>query len=194
MREVLKRENRCFQYTRRGTRQENSAKAEWLTCAHCNGRHFTTICDPDFRRHCNIDEGEASSSPVSEQAMVLKSSLGTGGNLMCTREQQFLLQTARACTEGQQERALVRLFLDGGSQRTFINRNLSEKLKLKVLWEEELKIFAFGDQSAIPRTITRRVELWLRSQYDGKGVRLEALEVPCICADIMATPSNSVLL
>ncbi|KAH7978745.1 hypothetical protein HPB49_006599 [Dermacentor silvarum] len=79
-------------------------------------------------------------------------------------------------------------------QRTFIHRDLSEKLQLKVLGEEELKIFAFGDQSAITRTKTRRVELSLRSQYDDQGVRVKALEVPCICADIMATPSNSVLL
>ncbi|XP_050043628.1 uncharacterized protein [Dermacentor andersoni] len=152
------------------------------------------MCDPDFRRHRNTDERDASSSPVIEQATVLKSSLGTGDDLMCNGEQQFLLQTARAWTEGPHERTLVRLLLDGGSQRTFIHRKLSEKLQLKVLGEEELKIFAFGETSATTRTKTRRVELWLRSQYDGKGVRVEALEVPCICVDIMAAPSNSVLL
>ncbi|XP_075542185.1 uncharacterized protein LOC142576096 [Dermacentor variabilis] len=152
------------------------------------------MCDPDFRRRRNTDERDASSSPVIEQATVLKSSLGTGDDLMCTGEQQFLLQTARAWTEGSHERTLVRILLDGGSQRTFIHRNLSEKLQLKVLGEEELKIFAFVEKSAMTRTKTRRVELWLRSQYYEKGVRVEALEVPCICADILAAASNSVLL
>ncbi|KAL3199024.1 hypothetical protein MRX96_043602 [Rhipicephalus microplus] len=148
------------------------------------------MCDPDFREYRGSGEQNASSPPATGQATVLKSSLGSEEKFMCMEGHQFLLQTARAWTVGPHKSTLVRLLLDGGSQRTFIHRKLSERLQLNVLGEEELKIYAFGDKSAITRTKARLVELWLQSQYDGKRARVEALEVPCICADIMAAPLN----
>lgn len=74
---------------------------------------------------------------------MLQSSLGARDH-----GSQVFLQTARAWAESQQRRALVRL-LDGGSQRTFIQSDLSKSLQLKVL-DEELKIFIFrtGGESA----------------------------------------------
>ncbi|KAL3205482.1 hypothetical protein MRX96_040775 [Rhipicephalus microplus] len=193
-REMLKRENRCFRCTVKGHTSRECRKAKWLRCANCSGKHLTAICDPDFREYRGSGEQNASSPPATGQATVLKSSLGSEEKFMCMEGHQFLLQTARAWTVGPLKSTLVRLLLDGGSQRTFIHRKLSERLQLNVLGEEELKIYAFGDKSAITRTKARLVELWLQSQYDGKRARVEALEVPCICADIMAAPLKSVLL
>ncbi|KAL3200248.1 hypothetical protein MRX96_043543 [Rhipicephalus microplus] len=193
-REMLKRENRCFRCTVKGHTSRECRKAKWLRCANCSGKHLTAMCDPDFREYRGSGEQNASSPPATGQATVLKSSLGSEEKFMCMEGHQFLLQTARAWTVGPHKSTLVRLLLDGGSQRTFIHRKLSERLQLNVLGEEELKIYAFGDKSAITRTKARLVELWLQSQYDGKRARVEALEVPCICADIMAAPLKSVLL
>ncbi|XP_075743772.1 uncharacterized protein LOC142802692 [Rhipicephalus microplus] len=193
-REMLKRENRCFRCTVKGHTSRECRKAKWLRCANCSGKHLTAMCDPDFREYRGSGEQNASSPPATGQATVLKSSLGSEEKFMCMEGHRFLLQTARAWTVGPHKSTLVRLLLDGGSQRTFIHRKLSERLQLNVLGEEELKIYAFGDKSAITRTKARLVELWLQSQYDGKRARVEALEVPCICADIMAAPLKSVLL
>lgn len=57
---------------------------------------------------------------------------------------QVLLHTAQSWAEDQQEHTPLRLLLDGGSQRTFVQRSVSMRLRLKALGEEELNIFTFG--------------------------------------------------
>lgn len=151
------------------------------------------MCDPDLMSTRGSTRGDSAVTGVKEipGQQVLQSSLGVRDRSFRGEKTQVLLQTAQAWAEGLQRRTLVRLLLDGGSQRTFIQRGVSEKLQLKVLGEEELRIFTFGDNTAAKHTKCRRVELWLRSQYDRQEVRVEALEVPCICADIMTAPSES---
>ncbi|KAG0430402.1 hypothetical protein HPB47_022732 [Ixodes persulcatus] len=90
-------------------------------------------------------------------------------------------------------RTLLRLLLDGGSQRTFVRRDISERLHLRMLGEEDVRIFTFGGNATTNPTKCRRVELWLRSRFDRKEVRVEALEVPCICADLVMAPSEVVV-
>lgn len=84
------------------------------------------------------------------------------------------------CDARKKNRALVRLLFDSGSQR-----NVSEKLQIKVLGEKELEIFTFGDNTAEENTKWRRVEFLVRNQHNRQEVRVEALEVPCICADLI---------
>lgn len=62
---------------------------------------------------------------------MLQSSLGMGDCDARKKKTPVLLQTARAWAEGLQKHALVRLLLDGGSQR-----NVSENVQIRVLGEE----------------------------------------------------------
>ncbi|KAL1479397.1 hypothetical protein MTO96_051880 [Rhipicephalus appendiculatus] len=43
-----------------------------------------------------------------------------------------------------------------------------------------MTLSSFGEDSSSPKVL-RRVELVLKSRYDGKQIRVEALEVPNIC-------------
>lgn len=102
-----------------------------------------------------------------------------------------LLQTARVSAEGKQQRALTRILFDGGSQRTFVMEELSRKLQLEVVGEEDITIYPFGGAGNIIKEKRRRVRIWLRSQYSQKKHCLEALEIPEICSDHLLLPECS---
>ncbi|XP_064475573.1 uncharacterized protein LOC135389456 [Ornithodoros turicata] len=53
---------------------------------------------------------------------------------------------------------------------------------------EDVTIFTFGEDATGEQRTCRRVELWLTSQHDRRDVRVEALEVPMICSDVMKAP------
>lgn len=94
-------------------------------------------------------EGNAASIADEEihGATVLQSSPGVGDRHAEEKRTGELHQTAQAWAEGIQRCTLIRLLLDIGSQRTLIQWRVSEKLQLKVLREEELQIFTFGDNT-----------------------------------------------
>ncbi|XP_040077410.1 uncharacterized protein LOC120849287 [Ixodes scapularis] len=186
---VLKAENRCYRCTKKNHRAKDCRSAKWLKCARCAGRHASVMCDPNFKpQHKTTvkeiaDTGETSTSEGTTLQSTLKIT-----NSERNRGKRVLLQTAQAWAEGERERCRIRLLIDGGSQRTFIRQTVSKRLHLKELGEEDLTIFTFGD--AATKTKCKRVELWLRSQYDRRCVKIEALEVPHICSDVMNNPSE----
>ena len=63
------------------------------------------------------------------------------------------MQTAKSEIQGHNnsEREHVRIFLDSGSQRTYVTVNLAEKLKLKTEIEKEIKLVTFGSDK--PKTV-----------------------------------------
>ncbi|XP_075529865.1 uncharacterized protein LOC142563199 [Dermacentor variabilis] len=86
---------------------------------------------------------------------------------------------------------MVRLMIDGGSQRTFVKKEVSQKMELRVMGEETLKIMTFGNDKPSSGMKCRRVELWLCSRHSRKKIRVEALEIPQICCDIVPAPEAS---
>ena len=72
--------------------------------------------------------------------------------------------------------------MDGGSNRTFIKRQVAEALDLEVVGEEELLVAVFGQgRSGRPQRMRRR-KLQLSSWMDRTvGITIEALEINTIC-------------
>ncbi|KAG0436495.1 hypothetical protein HPB47_017918 [Ixodes persulcatus] len=161
---VLQRENRCFRCTKRGHLSRVCRGAKWLRCAWCGGRHVTAMCNPNGRSDHSGEGGGGRRG----FAVITR-------NLRNDRTKQEPGATADSTCVGR------RLLLDGGSQRTFVRRDISERLHLRMLGEED------------------RQDFHLRRKRNDKSnevppeVRVEALEVPCICADLVMAPSEVVV-
>lgn len=82
------------------------------------------------------------------------------------------------------------MLLDGGSQRTFVQEEASRSLKLCVIGEERLTIYAFGSQRPLEERSCRRVECWLRNWRDNTRVHIKALEMPEISGDLLPPPDD----
>ncbi|KFM58018.1 hypothetical protein X975_21488, partial [Stegodyphus mimosarum] len=79
-----------------------------------------------------------------------------------------------------------------GSERTFVDKQISRKLKLEVLGQERLSIFVFGSK-AEKTVMSNRVKVNLRSVYNSKEViTLEAIETPCISEAIVKASGRDI--
>ncbi|XP_075534040.1 uncharacterized protein LOC142567746 [Dermacentor variabilis] len=181
--EVMSRERRCYKCAKKKHRATECRTARWLKCAKCSGRHATGVCELNQRPTHPPSIGDAAPAETAVQ-----SSLQVGPALGKTR---VLLQTARAYAEGQHNSALVRMLLDGGSQRTFVRQDVSRRLNLRVIGGEKLAIYAFGSERPSEERRCHRVECWLRNWRNNTRVRIEALEVPEICGDLLPPPDDS---
>ncbi|KAG0433730.1 hypothetical protein HPB47_019632 [Ixodes persulcatus] len=92
---------------------------------------------------------------------------------------RVLLQTTQAWAEGMRDRCLIGLLTDGESQRTFTRRDVSQRLHLKELCQEDLTIFTFGGDATATETKCKR-----------KIGQIEALNVLQMCSDAKANPSE----
>ncbi|KAL3247607.1 hypothetical protein MRX96_057032 [Rhipicephalus microplus] len=81
---------------------------------------------------------------------------------------------------------------DGGSQRKCILEEVSRRLKLHVIGEERLIIYAFVSQRPLEETHCRKVKCGLKSWRDNTRVHKEALEIPEISADLLPPPDHRV--
>ncbi|XP_064476598.1 uncharacterized protein LOC135390698 [Ornithodoros turicata] len=190
---ILARDNRCFRCAKRNHRSRECRNSKWLKCAKCSGRHITPLCDPNWANknetatRMKTPVARAGADATRTQATLQSSLKITDQSTGCSSG-EILLQTAQVWAEGRRERVLVRLLLDGGCQRTFIRSDLSKRLGLRVLGEEDITIFTFGEDATGEQRTCRRVELCLTSQHDRRDVRVGALQVPMICSDVMKAP------
>ncbi|GFV34881.1 hypothetical protein TNCV_1451841 [Trichonephila clavipes] len=112
-----------------GHRSMECAKRE--SCPICNGSHHFTIC---FRNRHGDDF-----SPKSDTNNIVSAVFKTEVN-------SVLLQICAELIDDKNEQEVVRifLFLDNGSQRSFVLKSTSEKFNFPILRKENLSICTFG--------------------------------------------------
>ena len=128
------------------------------TCRHCNKNHMSYLClrntdgsnqryptnaNPNNRNVCsgNVATLETISTDATcAETEKVSVSFSTGGN-------SIMLPTFTADVHGPLRKSQVRVFKDGGCQRTFIKRSLADKLDLPIL-ENNVKITIDGFNSA----------------------------------------------
>lgn len=157
---------RGFRCTKKGHR-ERECRGE-MSCSSCSGRHFTFMCDSNWKPP----------SKCPAQRNVITCAQGAiYENLDRSLDTEVLVQTFRIPAVSKNERCCyIRAIIDGGSQRTFIHKDMSRKLKLMGLGQISLRLNALGNAKVFHHQLSI-VQVRRRSQYDETKCLLESVEI-----------------
>lgn len=133
---IVKRDRLCFNCLGRHRVSDCQSRSN---CKICKKRHHTSLCN-----NRDTENAERTSSSTlktkaekSETSVMYSSSHRDQPNV--------LLQTAVAPVKFGQRTTDANILFDEGAQRSFILKNLAEKLELKPSGVEEINILGFGD-------------------------------------------------
>ncbi|GFQ84751.1 uncharacterized protein TNCT_690321 [Trichonephila clavata] len=147
-------------------------------CPICNGLHHLSIC---FRNRHDDDF-----SPKDDTDNIVSAVFKTEVN-------SVLLQTCASLIDDKQdEQEVVRLFLDNGSQRSFVLKKTSEKFNFPILRKENLSICTFGAKETETKTLNV-VKIKLKNRDDQNlCIEVEAVETERISITHLPTPDKNI--
>ena len=204
---ILRKTGRCFLCLRRGSHISRDCKSS-VKCHICNGHHHLSLCfrnptvggvydmnggggakfrpkDPGTSRQKEVEQTETKCEP----SQVHTGHIGTeemGSN------QIVLLQTAKpyvtALGNFETEMA-VRVLIDGGSQKTYISKDLRNKLKLPTLKTEQLVINTFGTNESEIKQYDL-VKFVMKSKDKTFEIEMNAFVQETICSPLPRTRSE----
>ena len=177
-----------------------------LKCAKCQRRHHTTLCDSTSDRPSPVtpptsryekkpaanNQSRAASAPSKKGPTNPSASSVTLSSVSALtssskNNSMVLLQTAKAIVAPsipmRDNGIPVRVLFDGGSQRSFVTRDVQRRLDLKTGRQECLKVNAFGEGSGGDSGLRDVVNLTVQST-EGDPPRLECVVIEAICAAV----------
>ncbi|GFY26931.1 uncharacterized protein TNCV_930721 [Trichonephila clavipes] len=174
-REILRKKGCCFLCLSPGHRAMECVKRE--SCPICNGSHHFSIC---FRNRHDDDL-----SPKRDTDNIVSTVIKTEVN-------SVLLQTCAALIDVKNEQEVVRIFLDNGSQRSFVLKSTSEKFNFPILRKENLSICTFGAKETETKTLNI-VKIKLKNRDDPNlCIEIEAVETEHISITNLPTPDRNI--
>ena len=185
--DILMRERRCFLCLKRGHRASECTRS--IHCRNCKKRHHQSICasakgpeDPEQKKPSN-PEPKKTSNPNTTQSD--KPTSLTAASF--TQNPSVLPQTATALARATpSSKAIpVRILFDGGSQRSYVTRDLKDRLGLRSTHTETLNLNTFGDKM-FRKQKCELVQFELFNK-DGDVFNVSTLTFPKICS---ALPSK----
>ncbi|XP_045023195.1 uncharacterized protein LOC123467282 [Daphnia magna] len=154
-------------------------------CSNCFGQHVTTICfNPRRCQRCRAKHhtslcAEKDTRFGSSTIIPNKPAAGSSSTTACASSfGEIILKTATAYILGPYAKKIrAILFLDDGSHRTWIKKQISRELQLKIIQVEQIATRAFRQTEAPPAETHNVVEMTVRGTWPGAPtVRIEALE------------------
>ncbi|KAF8795260.1 hypothetical protein HNY73_003131 [Argiope bruennichi] len=104
-------------------------------------------------------KGEGESKKKQNEEKNLNEIASTSSNHMANNKGGILLQCVKVEITGSKSSDFIFSLLDNGSERTFVQKSVSERLGLRVIGFEKLKIYSFGTKN--PKLqVCRKVEKW----------------------------------
>ena len=145
------RDRRCFMCLKKSHR---ASKCERTTnCRKCNKRHHQSICNLNkVQQERDPNSSEKSTqqhSPAKDRTVETGSeNTATFSVANFVTRSAVVLQTATAIARetNSSKTVPVRILFDGGSQRSYITKNLRDRLGLNAKKTETLNLSTFGDR------------------------------------------------
>ena len=151
-REIIVRDRRCFLCLKRGHRASECNRS--VQCRKCKKRHHQSICNvnktpedhslPKNERPLESQQGNPEGSNNTNHNDNARTLSATN----FTERSSVVLQTATAMARGTSNSMAVpvRILFDGGSQRSYITKDLRDRLGLSPKRVETLNLSTFGDK------------------------------------------------
>ncbi|GFU88782.1 integrase catalytic domain-containing protein [Trichonephila clavipes] len=172
----LIKEGRCFICCNTGCYVKKYKKE---VCSYCKGRHARAIC---FK----LEKSKQNSHwDLEEKNVDVKT---TSSNSVFHNRGGVLLQCVKAEIIGRSSSDKIFCLFDNGSEKSFIKKNVSRRLGLKILGSERLSIFSFGCKTPKKQTCSK-VEVRLRNVLSGEETVIEALEIEEISKATLSLPN-----
>ncbi|KAL0150932.1 hypothetical protein M9458_053851 [Cirrhinus mrigala] len=186
--ERLKKLGRCFVCL--GPKHiAKFCRIKGIFCSKCGRKHHQSICEEN-NKPLDVNKDSAEDNDASTEAVV--SSVSSTVKPEAGGQMTVLLQTVKVWLEGPAGRKLVRCLLDGGSQRSFVQKSLVKTLELPVMKKETLNLHTFGAENPVI-TEFRNVKLELESVWNpNQRIEITALETPQVCSAVMKVPGEHV--
>jgi hypothetical protein len=150
-RDILMRDRRCFMCLKKGHRASNCERT--TNCCKCNKRHHQSICNLNkVQQERDPNSSEKSTqqhSPAKDRTVETGSeNTATFSVANFVTRSAVVLQTATAIARetNSSKTVPVRILFDGGSQRSYITKNLRDRLGLNAKKTETLNLSTFGDR------------------------------------------------
>ncbi|GFX74723.1 integrase catalytic domain-containing protein [Trichonephila clavipes] len=172
----LIKEGRCFICCNTGCYVKKCKKE---VCSYCKGRHARAICFKleKSKQNSHLD--------LEEKNVDVKT---TSSNSVFHNRDGVLLQCVQAGIIGRSSSDKIFCLFDNGSEKSFIKKNVSRRLGLKILGSERLNIFSFGCKTPKKQTCSK-VEVRLRNILSGEEIVIEALEIEEISKATLSLPN-----
>lgn len=200
--QILKRSGRCFCCLKRGHLGRDCCST--VKCSVCNGRHHRSICTRGQPQHRQPLTGAANTTnctpgttdsyqsgsvrnnttTLNPEATTFATAPPTSTSLYVSANKSVFLQTAQAEIYNPFDPQLfmtVRVILDSGSQRSYVNHKVRDMLHLKPEALQQLSIATFGAGRENRLCETVRVAMKMKHDADQE---YEVLVVPQICEPI----------
>ena len=169
----------CFICLRKGHVSKNCDRER--ACAHCGRKkhHHRSLCPKLFANNNDESKSETELSSIEQTNDGPKSNVAN-----------VLMQTASAVVRNGEKgsSSTIRLILDSGSQRTYITKELTKELKLKLSEPKELSVVTFGVSQ--PKNIQCHSSQLQLVMKDENTLTLNVNVVPSITGKITRFPLN----
>ncbi|GFX84237.1 DUF1758 domain-containing protein [Trichonephila clavipes] len=152
--------------------------AAFSNCLFCSPRILIClICLEKSKQNSHLD--------LEEKNVDAKT---TSSNSVFHNRGGVLLQCVKAEIIGRSSSDKIFCLFDNGSEKSFIKKNVSRRLGLKILGSERLNIFSFGCKTPKKQTCSK-VEVRLRNVLSGEETVIEALEIEEISKATLSLPN-----
>ncbi|GFV23479.1 integrase catalytic domain-containing protein [Trichonephila clavipes] len=151
----LIKEGRCFICCNTGCYVKKCKKE---VCSYCKGRHARAICFKleKSKQNSHLD--------LEEKNVDVKT---TSSNSVFHNRGGVLLQCVKAEIISRSSSDKIFCLFDNGTEKSFIKKNVSRRLELKILGSERLNTFSFGCKTPKKQTCSK-VEVRLRNVLSGE--------------------------
>ena len=159
--QIIKRDGRCYNCL--GNHRKTDCRSKF-TCRKCKKRHHTSLCGSDITKPRDVKKDANEKQPGPQQAqtstvprppLIDNSSSPTVIHSMTSASSMVLLKTAVAKVSALDHITTATIMFDEGATRSFITKDLAQKLQLEPSSHENIALSTFGESNTRSKSLEK---------------------------------------